>query len=108
MTAPKVDPARQAPATGQAAGKAAGKATSKATGKATSKATGKKGGGKGWLWFLLLILLAGLGAAGWFYWPKLLPSLQKLPLVGRLLPSDTAGQTPPLTCLLYTSDAADE
>lgn len=81
MTAPKVEPARQAPPTGQAVG----------------KATGKKGGGKGWLWFLLLILLAGLGTAGWFYWPKLLPSLQKLPLVGRLLPSGTAGQTPLLT-----------
>lgn len=48
-----------------------------------------------WLpWLLILLLLGGLGAGGWFYWPRLRPALQNLPLVGRLIPSPVPAATP--------------
>lgn len=74
MTASKAEAARQAPP--------------------PAGAPAAKSRGKGWIWLLLLLLLAALGTAGWLYWPKLLPTFQKLPLVGRFLPSAPAAEPP--------------
>lgn len=85
MTAPRV-------AAG-GAGPAAPGPGSAGSGAARAAPSAKKSRGGAWAWILVLLLLGGIGTAAWWFWPRLAPTLQRLPLVGRLIPGPTPGTT---------------